>query len=59
MQKKIIITGANGFLGSVLCDQLKKTSYRILPFVRKKNNVNDIECDFNRHWEGNMKESEK
>ena len=47
MQKQIIITGANGFLGSVLCGQLKKTSYRILPFVRKKNSVNDIECDFN------------
>jgi len=42
---KILITGANGFLGSALFNQLQKTKHRVLPFVRKKENANDIECD--------------
>ena len=42
---RILITGANGFLGSALLKQLEKTSHTILPFVRKKKNANDIECD--------------
>lgn len=33
---KIIITGANGFLGNALYQQLKKTRHDILPVVRSK-----------------------
>ena len=42
---RILITGANGFLGSALFNQLQKTSHTILPFVRKKKSAYDIECD--------------
>jgi len=42
---KILITGANGFLGSALLNQLQKTSHTVLPFVRKKKSANDIECN--------------
>ena len=42
---KVLITGANGFLGSALLNQLQKTSHTIFPFVRKKKSANDIECD--------------
>ncbi|MDC3397659.1 sugar nucleotide-binding protein [Candidatus Pelagibacter ubique] len=42
---KIIILGANGFLGSALSNQLQKTSHTVLPFVRKKKKTNAIECD--------------
>jgi dTDP-4-dehydrorhamnose reductase len=42
---QILITGANGFLGSVLFNKLQKTNHTVLPFVRKKKSANDIECD--------------
>ena len=42
---KILITGANGFLGSVLFNQMQKTNHKIFPLVRKSKGVNDIECD--------------
>ena len=42
---KILITGANGFLGSVLLNQMQKTNHKIFPLVRKSKGVNDIECD--------------
>tara|TARA_B100000795_G_scaffold269472_1_gene258938 strand:- start:1423 stop:2244 length:822 start_codon:yes stop_codon:yes gene_type:complete len=42
---KILITGANGFLGGVLCSQLQDTNHLAFATVRKKNNPNDIECD--------------
>lgn len=41
----ILLTGANGFLGSALLDQLKKTSHSVLSLVRKKKSTNEIECD--------------
>lgn len=42
---RVLITGANGFLGSTLFNQLQKTNHTILPFVRKKKSANDIECN--------------
>ena len=42
---KILITGANGFLGNALFNQLQNTGHTVLPLVRKKKNTNDIECD--------------
>ena len=42
---RVLITGANGFLGSALFNQLQKTNHTILPFVRKKKSANDIECN--------------
>ncbi len=42
---KILITGANGFLGSVLRTRLHDTNHRILPLVRKRIGINDIECN--------------
>src|SRR3989344_4148554 len=37
MVKKILITGATGFVGSNLCKYLKKKGYKIRVFVRNKN----------------------
>ena len=42
---RILITGANGFLGSAVFNQLQKTSHTILSFVRKKKTSYAIECD--------------
>jgi dTDP-4-dehydrorhamnose reductase len=42
---KILITGANGFLGGELRRQLEQTKHVIIPFVRKKEGPDDIECD--------------
>lgn len=42
---RILITGANGFLGIALLNQLEKTSHTIFPLVRKKKSPCFIECD--------------
>ena len=42
---KILITGANGFLGGELRRQLEQTKHVVIPFVRKKIGPGDIECD--------------
>jgi len=42
---KVLITGANGFLGGELRRQLEQTKHVVIPFVRKKAGLGDIECD--------------
>jgi len=42
---RILITGANGFLGGELRHQLEQTKHVAIPFVRKKVGPGDIECD--------------
>lgn len=42
---KVLVTGANGFLGSALLDQLKETQHTVWPLVRKKQRSQDIECN--------------
>lgn len=42
---KIMVTGANGFLGSELINQFRETNHTILPLVRHKRNIGDIICD--------------
>jgi len=42
---RVLITGANGFLGGELRRQLGQTKHVPIPFVRKKVGLGDIECD--------------
>jgi dTDP-4-dehydrorhamnose reductase len=41
---KILITGANGFLGRTLTDKLNK-QYSVIPIARNSKNNNSIQCD--------------
>ena len=39
-KKKIIVLGANGFLGVHLCDALIKNNFQVIALVRNKNSKN-------------------
>ena len=48
MGKKILITGASGFIGKVLMENLINTNYELIPMVRKSIGFrNEIVIDFN------------
>ena len=36
---KVLITGANGFIGSHICDELIKNKYKVIGLVRKTSNI--------------------
>ncbi len=42
-QKKVIITGANGFIGSHLIDALVSGNYKVIAIVRRSSNIECIE----------------
>jgi len=47
MNKKVLITGAGGFVGSALLDHLSTKDWQVLPCVRQKNDLPDeIVLDF-------------
>jgi nucleoside-diphosphate-sugar epimerase len=47
VKKKLLITGANGFIGKVLLEQLDPGDYKKIPVVRKKTGLkNEIVIDF-------------
>lgn len=41
----IFITGATGFVGSHLCDQLVKQGHNVFALVRNKNKLSMLDCD--------------
>jgi dihydroflavonol-4-reductase len=46
-KEKVLVTGANGLLGSNVADQLSKQGYDVVAVVRKNSNVlalNGIKC---------------
>ena len=43
MNKKILITGANGFLGSAITKQALKKKFKVNVLVRKNTNLKNLE----------------
>jgi len=41
MKKKVLITGANGFVGSALIDYLSSKDWDVIPLVRTKRGLKD------------------
>lgn len=43
--KKVLVTGANGFTGRYVVEELKRRGYDVVEIVRKKNATDQVECD--------------